>query len=1097
MGGQQAAAVGVKATRGQSERVGVAFGRLHYLVALGVSVVALVVYLTTLAAGVLPGEPAQTLLGLSGAEANLVARHVVWRKLIGLAVAAGGARFVLAVNALCAVVAALAAGMMYLVAAALTGLMLDREHLRAAQGERAGRDVAAMMGLAGVFAAATLAFSAPYWVAATQPYIHAFYLLWLLGSIFLALRFAATMRMPWLWGFCLLHGAGMGQTSCFVAFAPLLYLFVLFNLWSADRLSARVFWRIVLLTLLGGSLLLLNAWEFYGSPGYELVGLNGYVGVVKRLGRDILAGIFGSIPKVYWMILLGMTVAPCLAILLTGRRALNGERDWSFYALHVVVLVVTVLVILDTRVSPWQIYRRDSLQIVPYAMMSLTFGYIMAYLYAQTLLLVPRESNGRAWRLPQALRYGAVLLATALTVYAFSANRRDADHKRMQFVWLYADYLLDNLEGRTWLLTNGVLDDMVLVRARERGVEVNMLNLSQANNRLAMRRIKAKLDSVRLRNSADVGLFPLVQEWITSEKDVASRLGLCLYPDLWNFGDYEVYPHGLAFFGADPLQMAEVAKRDLVGTYFAMMEAFAPALEAIDERDSDRCRFYRQLVKGQVSFVGNNLGFLLETLGRKEESFSIYSRVHAFDPDNVSALLNFATMIQSGMHPELKDRAMADLEAFQRKLTTPLEIWSLSRTFGYVSSPEAFAKLGWTWAMSGQSNLALKSLTRALKELQPENRGKLRSVMADVYMQSNDRIAGERVYQEILAEDPGDHAALIGLVRINVMNGNAAKAQEYLNKAREAGVPRQRLLYEAVGLELAAGDVARARVIAQELVDLDPNNPEAHVVMSAITSQLYLDAKTPEETDSALKSLKAAVAELERIAGKEDFRALFVKGRMHLITRNYAESREAFKEALKHAPNPNIVPILDGILAADHALVDKEGAMKTSREILHRDPRHGFANYIMGSLALEREDYASAEDYLMRAGEVSPDSILVLNDLAVAKLRLGKLDEAERLIRKSFQTDDQIYAAWDTLGEILMARGNADGAAEAFQTALKLNDKDLRVHLHVAQIHFRRGELDKSREIVRKLAAGADVFTGDDLRQYEELSQALLGRVVR
>ena len=1093
MGSQQAAAGTTHASRVQASKA-TAFGGFHYLVALAVAVVALVVYLTTLAGGVLPGEPAQTLLGLSGAEANLVVRHVVWRKLVGLAVVAGGSSFSLVVNAFCAVVSALGVGLMYLVAAALVGLMLDGDHLKSALGVQARKDAEAMSAIAGVFAAVTLAFCAPYWVAATQPYIHSFYLLWLLASIFLSLRFVGTMKMRYLWAFCVVHGAGMAQTSCFVAFAPLLYLFVLFNLWSADRLSGRVFGRMVLLTLLGGALLLVNAWEFHGSEGYALAGIDGYFGIVKRLGREILNGIFGSLPRVGWMILLGMTVAPCLSILLTGRRALNGERDWSFYALHVVVLVVTVLVILDTRVSPWQIYRKDSLQIVPYAMMALTFGYLMAYLYAQTLLLFPREVDDRRNRLPQAIRYGAVLLATALSVYAFVGSRRDADHKRMQFVWMYADHLLNNLEGRTWLLTNGVLDDMVLVRARELGVPVNMLNLSQANSRLAQKRIKAKLESVRLRNSADVGLFPLVQEWITSEKDVASQLGLCLYPDLWNFGDYEVYPNGLAFFGADPAQMQEVAKRDLVGSFLSMMEAFAPALERVGEKDSQRNRFYRQLVKGQVSFVGNNLGFLLETLERKEDAFTIYSRVHDFDPDNVSALLNFATMVQGGMHPELKDKAMADLEAFQRKLTTPLEIWSLSRTFGYVSSPEAFAKLGWSWAMSGQKNLALKSLTRALKDLQPENRGKLRSVMADVYMQSNDRVSSERVYQEILAEDPGDHLALIGLVRINVMNGDAAKAQDYLAKAKAAGVPRQRLLYETVGLELAVGEVDRARIIAQELVEIDPNNAEAHVVMSAIASQLYLDAKTPEATESALKSLQKAVAELERVSGKEDFRTLFVKGRMHLITRNYAEARENFKAALKRAPNPNIVPLLDSILTADHALVDKEAALKTSREILHRDPRHGFANYILGSLALEREEYPSAEDYLARALEVSPDSILVLNDLAVAKLKLKKLDEAESLIRKSFKTDDQIYAAWDTLGEILLARGDVDGASEAFETALKLNDKDLRVHLHVAQIHFRRGELDKSREIIRKLAAGADVFMGDDLAQYEELSQALLDR---
>lgn len=437
---------------------------------------------------------------------------------------------------------------------------------------------------------------------------------------------------------------------------------------------------------------------------------------------------------------------------------------------------------------------------------------------------------------------------------------------------------------------------------------------------------------------------------------------------------------------------------------------------------------------------------------------------------------------------------MTELEAFQRKLTAPIEIWSLSRTFGYVSSPEAFAKLGWTWAMSGQSNLALKSLTRALKELQPENRGKLRSVIADVYMQSKDLVASERVYKEILAEDPGDHVALIGLVRISVINGDATQAKKYLESAKAAGVPLERLLYETVALNLMVGDVDQARIVANELVALNPNNPEAQTIRSVIYSELYMNATTPEKSEEALKGMQKAVAELERISGPSDFQALFVKGRMNMITKNYAESRENFIEALKNAKNPNVVPIMDSILRMDHALVDKPSALKHAKDILFRDPNHGFANYVLGSLALEKEDYISAEDYLDRALKADPTSVFVLNDLSVAKLKLGKADEAEKLIRTSFETDDQIYASWDTLGSILLFKGNVDGASDAFQTALRLNDKDLRVHLHVAQIHFRKGELDKSREIIRKLGAGSDLFTGDDLREYEELAQALLGK---
>ncbi len=1070
------------------------FTRSHLVIALLVSVVALLIYMTTLVSGVVPGEPADVLTNLAGVKDNLMMRHFVWRKLIGGVVSMGGANLVLAVNLICAVFSALAVGMLYLVAASLVNIMVDREHLNLAISGNGRKHANIMCVLAGVFASVTLAFSAPYWVAATQCYYHSFYLFWLLLAFYILLRFVETMRLTYLYAFCLLYGAGMAQSSCFPAFAPLCYCYALFRLWSNDRLSKKVFGRIILLSMLGGCLFLVNAAEFYGSPGYEILGTNSFLAVLKGLVRSVISGITGSLPRVGWMIVLGMTIAPCLAILLTGYRALNGEKDWSFFALHTAVLIVTVAVVIDTRASPWQFYNVGSLQIVPYAMMSLAFGYLVAYLYSLTLYLLPAEVNGKANRVSTSCRYVAILAATALSVYAFINNRSDADHKRMGFVWAYADTLLDNLDGRTWLVTNGVFDDVVLIRAKERGIDINLLNLSQANNKTALKIIKSKLKNIRLQNSAEIGLFPLIQEWITGDRDVAAELGLCLFPDLWNVGEYEVYPYGLAFFGATPDRMEAIRKLDLKTPYFEILDQFIPVFEIGADDTSPRISFYRQMVTGQISFIGNNLGYLLETSGRKEEAFDVYSRVHEFDPNNVSALLNYATMVQSGMHPELKDKVMAELEAFQRKLSAPIEIWSLSRTFGYVSSPEAFAKLGWTWAMSGQNNLALKSLTRALKELQPENRGKLRSVIADVYMQSNDLGGSERVYKEILAEDPGDHLALIGLIRISVINGDVDKAKHYLGMAKSAGVPLERLLYETVALNLMVGDVDQARIVANELVALNPNNPEAQTIMSVIYSELYMNATTPAESDLALKGMQKAVTELERISGVDDFQVLFIKGRMNMVTKNYAESRENFIEALKNAKNPNVVPIMDSILRMDHALVDKKSALKHAKDILYRDPNHSFANYILGSLALEKEDFISAEDYLDRSLKTDPTSVFILNDLSVAKLKLAKVEEAEKLIRKSFETDDQIYASWDTLGSILLFKGDITGASEAFQTALRLNDKDLRVHLHVAQIHFRKGELDKSREIIRKLGAGSDVFSGQDLEEYEELAQALLGK---
>jgi len=98
-------------------------------------------------------------------------RHVVWRKIIGVAIWAGGSNFVFSVNIFGVVFSALGVGMMYLVTAALINLMIDREHLSIAvlSGGRRKADIFCVLG--GIFAAVTLAFSPPYWFAATQCFI--------------------------------------------------------------------------------------------------------------------------------------------------------------------------------------------------------------------------------------------------------------------------------------------------------------------------------------------------------------------------------------------------------------------------------------------------------------------------------------------------------------------------------------------------------------------------------------------------------------------------------------------------------------------------------------------------------------------------------------------------------------------------------------------------------------------------------------------------------------------------------------------------------------------------------------------------------------
>lgn len=1053
-------------------------------VALLLGAATFLVYLWSIMPGAFPGEPASLVATAVGVKPSLTAQHVVWRWLVAVVANLATDNVVFRVNLLSAVFGALSVGSLYLVMARTLALAIDEGQVgHAAANQRHVSVRIARQGilLGGVTAALALAFAIPFWIASTQSYYHTFYICWLLLGILCLLQYVRTDRLGWALLFALLHGAGMSQTASFVAFAPLLGAAVLYSFWNHDRIYPGALLPLVAAGLLGGSLILVNAWSFYGSDGFRLMGFGGYYQIVRVLLKDLQNGILGSLPRVGWMIIVGLTIAPWLAALVAGLRALNGERDWSFYALHGALAIVTVAVLVDIKASPWRFFGVSNVTIVPYLLASMTFGYLATYLYLLPMHLWAVPDRPQLVRLQRGLRaavaLGALLFCGAVAV----SNHRQADHGNTRFIALYADRVLDSLEGRTWLATNGVLDDVLLLRARERGIPLNCLNLAEANDPVAIKIAKQKLDNVRLRNTVDLGFVSLLQEWIASEPSASRDLALALVPDLWGLANYEMLPSGLVFLGATPDEMKAVSVEAWIARHEALWDEMDRALAEVPDDASDRVLFYRnRIVRPQTSFVGNNLGFMLESLDKAPEAFLVYDRMHAFDPDNVSALLNWATMVFNGHAPEKKDAVARDLESLNRRLEgTQLPIWSLSRVFGYVSRPETFAQLGWSWAGSGQPRLAINALQRAEASTPAEHRGALKSSIARIHMLQDRPEESERVYFEMLVEDAGNREALMGLVRIFALRGDAARAREFLGRAEKAGVPRVPLLIATALVTQVEGNTAVARAILQEQVDLDPTNSEAWAYLCALLTQ---------ERDA--KALQVAVQKLEETAGSDSFNALVARGSQAVMLADLRAARDFFLRA--HRLQPTAVVLLDRVLHLDFEIADKVAGAEHARTMLRLDAKNSFGNYIMGSLAMERRDYESAEDYLRRSVE-GDQTVANLNDLAVVLVRRNQLQEADLRIQQAFKIDDQNYAAWDTYGMVRLAKGELDEAEMAFNTALKHESTDLRIHVHLAEVMFRKNEIARASEIIRAVAKEVDTLPREDWEQFEDLHLKVLG----
>lgn len=109
-------------------------------------------------------------------------------------------------------------------------------------------------------------------------------------------------------------------------------------------------------------------------------------------------------------------------------------------------------------------------------------------------------------------------------------------------------------------------------------------------------------------------------------------------------------------------------------------------------------------------------------------------------------------------------------------------------------------------------------------------------------------------------------------------------------------------------------------------------------------------------------------------------------------------------------------------------------------------------------LALRAYYRAAAEDGL---------SADVLSAIGSANLRLGRLGQAETLLRRALKMDDRFVPAWNNLGVVLMEKGEVAEASRVFRTAFALDSgqsDEIRENLRLALARMDKPEYDRAQE---------------------------------
>lgn len=108
---------------------------------------------------------------------------------------------------------------------------------------------------------------------------------------------------------------------------------------------------------------------------------------------------------------------------------------------------------------------------------------------------------------------------------------------------------------------------------------------------------------------------------------------------------------------------------------------------------------------------------------------------------------------------------------------------------------------------------------------------------------------------------------------------------------------------------------------------------------------------------------------------------------------------------------------------------------------------------IVGHRLMAAGEYQLALDAYTRAAGQQGLNVDTLSALGSANLRLGRLNQAEALLRRAVQEDADFAPSWNNLGVVLMERGKTGEAAEAFRRAYATdngNSDQIRDNLRLA-----------------------------------------------
>jgi len=976
-------------------------------------------------------------------------RHTLWNHLLTLAMGLPSGSMAFKANLLSVILGAISVGLMAYVMACIP--------FRNEQGVPQRRQGTARL-ISGGSAAAFLALSTPIWFISTRANPAVLHVLLLLVPIILFVRFQHTSRFFWLLLMALAYGIGATEYAILYLLLPVFAVYVLIALSRAEQLTVPRILAICASGLIGYSFVVFAAWQFVRTDAARWQGMDSLGKAVFWFVKDQALTSVKSVPGSGWLLITVMCVIPWFLIVgIPPKREESRATTpvvFGSILLHAIITILGVLILFEVYVGPYEILGLSHLEILPYVLAAMWFGYLAGIWYSgrPTRAASDPETDDGFGVLFRRL---SPVLIVLIFVGAGFRNFRVVNPVYGKAEASIAEAIVDELNGRQWILTQGTLDDSILLSAADRGLHVRLINPGFAHMKPYARYYRSMFQEPELRAVAEAGIVPLITEWISVERNLNEKLVTLVNPDLWYQAGMEPLTLLAAFAGT-----VDITSDNLPGRLEAQLQFWDEIRTLLDREESGPNPIPARNIwlRRYMSRIANNAGYALDQLGHSEEAEAAYRSAHVMDSNNISGLANLASIARQNDAEDAGEIREALLNAIENP-DRPIHFRLVSHSFGYLRAPRELIAAGHSWAVSGIPFRSLPETPRGFDG--GTDQQKFMELIAAGDEEPREVLeAGEKFFLEQLKENPKDLGALFGLARNAMRKGDLELARSTFLQLRKLGMSPPVINTQLGLVEMLAGNREACKEMLRDVVE---QYPSAQFPVCLLMFMALEDGNN--------YSVERLAAKLKEFDPKRPV-VYYTLAALSTHRPELANPRENL-EALTAFPKFR-VGALERLITLD--LRDRRrNILRTHvNSLLSVDPNNARAHLALGKLQSNRGNLNLAETSFRKSIEqnVTADA---LNSLGWVLTARGRHEEALEVAGQAVDIDPDDAHAQDTRAIALMHLGRLEESEAALRIAIELDPAWFTFQLHLLEVLEKAGKNGPAQEILDELSTWEDL----------------------